>query len=245
MCGREANSVINSCLSHTGHEANCQRETQIAGVSAQSQEKPLGNSPVQLWNGLGKPYAYPAEVTSVPSLQTSKGLQNNTKLEAKDIDEQLGTSGNHGSQHECTQCQKSYSTLSGLMKHQQLHCNSLSAQQQKKPFTCKYCGKVYISLGALKMHIRTHTLPCKCKMCGKAFSRPWLLQGHIRTHTGEKPYQCPSCKRAFADRSNLRAHLQTHSKVKKYSCTRCPRSFSRMSLLLKHEDTVCLDFSQD
>ncbi len=109
-----------------------------------------------------------------------------------------------------------------------------------RKFTCKYCGKIYISLGALKMHIRTHTLPCKCNICGKAFSRPWLLQGHIRTHTGEKPYQCTLCQRAFADRSNLRAHLQTHSDVKKYSCQTCRKTFSRMSLLAKHEEAGCV-----
>ena len=82
-------------------------------------------------------------------------------------------------------------------------------------FSCKYCDKDYMSLGALKMHIRTHTLPCKCKICGKAFSRPWLLQGHIRTHTGERPFVCSHCGRAFADRSNLRAHMQTHTDIKK------------------------------
>ena len=110
----------------------------------------------------------------------------------------------------------------------------------KRKFTCKFCGKIYVSLGALKMHIRTHTLPCKCNICGKAFSRPWLLQGHIRTHTGEKPYKCHMCQRAFADRSNLRAHLQTHSDVKKYSCRTCHKTFSRMSLLVKHEEAGCL-----
>lgn len=52
-------------------------------------------------------------------------------------------------------------------------------------FSCPHCSKSYSSLGALKMHIRTHTLPCACRICGKAFSRPWLLQGHIRTHTGK------------------------------------------------------------
>ncbi|CAG0879471.1 unnamed protein product [Cyprideis torosa] len=140
-----------------------------------------------------------------------------------------------GGRYQCVDCTKCYSTFSGLTKHRQFHCN----KQTNKAFACKYCHKIYISLGALKMHIRTHTLPCKCNLCGKAFSRPWLLQGHIRTHTGEKPFGCPQCQRAFADRSNLRAHMQTHSEVKKYSCKRCTRTFSRMSLLHKHEEGGC------
>ena len=116
------------------------------------------------------------------------------------------------------------------------------SQQKSKStrhFSCKYCDKDYMSLGALKMHIRTHTLPCKCKICGKSFSRPWLLQGHIRTHTGERPFSCSYCGRAFADRSNLRAHLQTHTDVKKYECRNCSKTFSRMSLLTKHEEADC------
>lgn len=142
-----------------------------------------------------------------------------------------------GVRHQCPDCGKSYSTFSGLSKHRQFHC--AAAEGPRKQFSCKYCEKVYVSLGALKMHIRTHTLPCKCTMCGKAFSRPWLLQGHIRTHTGEKPFSCTYCNRAFADRSNLRAHLQTHSDVKKYSCSSCSKTFSRMSLLTKHAEGGC------
>ncbi|XP_062327975.1 zinc finger protein SNAI3 [Osmerus eperlanus] len=137
---------------------------------------------------------------------------------------------------ECYDCHKAYFTFSGLAKHRQLHCD----WQCHKYFSCKYCDKEYVSLGALKMHIRTHTLPCVCRLCGKAFSRPWLLQGHIRTHTGEKPFSCPHCSRAFADRSNLRAHLQTHSDVKKYQCSSCSKTFSRISLLARHQEAGCL-----
>lgn len=93
----------------------------------------------------------------------------------------LSTTGNSQEHSDgCFDCQKAFLTLSSLANQRQIH----SQWQCQKYFSCKYCDKEYVSLGALKMHIRTHTLPCVCKLCGKAFSRPWLLQGHIRTHTG-------------------------------------------------------------
>ncbi|XP_012343204.1 LOW QUALITY PROTEIN: protein escargot-like [Apis florea] len=171
------------------------------------------------------------EKSGVSSSSTASSVSSNSSSSSS-------SSSSTSPRYQCPDCGKSYSTYSGLSKHQQFHCAAAEGQA-KKSFSCKYCEKVYVSLGALKMHIRTHTLPCKCHLCGKAFSRPWLLQGHIRTHTGEKPFSCQHCNRAFADRSNLRAHLQTHSDVKKYSCTSCSKTFSRMSLLTKHQEGGC------
>lgn len=105
------------------------------------------------------------------------------------------------------------------------------------PHRCDTCQKAYTSRSALKMHERTHTLPCRCYLCGKAFSRPWLLQGHLRTHTGEKPFSCEQCGRSFADRSNLRAHVLTHTSARQFHCPRldCRKTFSRLALLEKHK----------
>lgn len=184
---------------------------------------PLALRPVR-YSPMDQASLSPTSSTTSPPPNVAEDLSENVKRR-------------QATRHQCPDCGKSYSTFSGLSKHRQFHC--AAGDGPRKSFSCKYCEKVYVSLGALKMHIRTHTLPCKCNLCGKAFSRPWLLQGHIRTHTGEKPFSCQHCHRAFADRSNLRAHLQTHSDVKKYSCTSCSKTFSRMSLLTKHVESGC------
>lgn len=215
---------------------NCPQETRIYHTQP-GDHSPLSPTSTSSSNSYpfypdpSPPPVSPEDLSSPGSVSSNGGDSSGSGSKKKSKD--------NAPRYKCPFCSKSYSTYSGLSKHQQFHCTANEDAAMKKKFKCKYCDKEYNSLGALKMHIRTHTLPCKCKLCGKAFSRPWLLQGHIRTHTGEKPFSCPHCNRAFADRSNLRAHLQTHSDVKKYSCPTCSKTFSRMSLLSKHTDGGC------
>ncbi|XP_004531310.1 protein snail [Ceratitis capitata] len=185
------------------------------------------------YNSAGRSNSSSSSASSTSSNNTKSMTMKSSTCKASTIDKTANFD------FKCDKCSKMYSTGIGLAKHQQYHCPAAACNREKKLNSCPECGKVYNTAGAMKMHVRTHTLPCKCPICGKAFSRPWLLQGHIRTHTGEKPFQCTDCPRSFADRSNLRAHQQTHAEVKKYACKRCNKSFSRMSLLNKHASTNC------
>lgn len=149
-----------------------------------------GLLPSPLPSDLSPLSGYPSSLGRVsppPHSDTSSKDHSGSESPISDEEERIQAklSDPHASEAEkfqCSLCNKTYSTFSGLAKHKQLHCDA----QSRKSFSCKYCDKEYVSLGALKMHIRTHTLPCVCKICGKAFSRPWLLQGHIRTHTGKR-----------------------------------------------------------
>ena len=54
--------------------------------------------------------------------------------------------------HVCPECNKRYSTASNLARHRQTH-RSVSDKKARK---CPHCDKIYVSIPAYSMHVRTH-----------------------------------------------------------------------------------------
>ena len=53
--------------------------------------------------------------------------------------------------------------------------------KSKKHWNCKYCRKMFLSLGSLQKHMKYHfwNRNCFCRMCGKSFTQYRSLQLHI------------------------------------------------------------------
>nr|WBB44920.1 tramtrack p88 [Chrysogorgia stellata] len=80
------------------------------------------------------------------------------------------------------------------------------------PVTCKYCTRVFDTIGNLLDHMTVHQgdRPFRCDFCGKAFKFRHHLKDHCRIHTGERPFQCNICGKSFGRSSILKTHSKIH-----------------------------------
>jgi len=130
--------------------------------------------------------------------------------------------------HICTQCEKRFSSHSGMRRHMNIH---------KDKYKCTECGKCCQSGHDLATHRRSHSgeKPFECTVCSKRFAQSGNLLVHSRIHSGEKPYKCNVCEMTFSQSEQLNTHMRVHTGDKPYQCLLCNKCYAHSCTLQRHK----------
>ncbi|CAL8100572.1 unnamed protein product [Orchesella dallaii] len=161
------------------------------------------------------------------------------KLSKPKVSDHIITSSSDERKYHCTKCNQEFSRKK---YHHQFHmyCNPING---KRPFSCKYCDKEFVSCSHYEYHVmskHTNEKPFRCEICSNQFYTKKKLERHMNSHNStphvirSKFYLCAYCKKRFNNLSNCKKHLRTHTDEKPYKCDTCQKCFRQKGSLDVH-----------
>ncbi len=85
----------------------------------------------------------------------------------------------------------------------------------EKPFKCQQCGRMFVSSGVLKSHLKTHSgqKDYRCQICQASFTTNGSLTRHVMIHSSIRPFKCPYCNDTFRTIFHCKRHIKNHKEA--------------------------------
>lgn len=135
----------------------------------------------------------------------------------------------------CRTCDATFGSASQYKRHM------LKEHNPANKHDCTQCSKLFKSVRALKIHMRSHQSNVHaCSFCCKKFSSSANLMSHMRqVHrlASENNFICEECGKSCPSKGSLKDHMYVHSDAKPFKCDSCPMAFKNMPRLKTHQDT--------
>lgn len=156
-------------------------------------------------------------------------------------------------QYECSECDKSYYSKSGLKAHMRKHQPSSNVphrvidnkprpdhhQENRPSYLCRICDQKFSTRRTLYEHLRCmhQAEPFGCDCCFSSFSTNEQLARHkSMVHGAARPYECYVCHHGFFDLATLRAHIFNHY-IEPVQCMVCRKLLKTADYLKTHLET--------
>ncbi|XP_033022272.1 oocyte zinc finger protein XlCOF26-like isoform X1 [Lacerta agilis] len=131
----------------------------------------------------------------------------------------------------CGECGRSFEDGVSLADHQATH------QEQKGPFACPSCGKLFLYRLNLLTH-KKHRAKARldCGPCGLRFCLKGDLLRHRLSHAAKELYPCGTCGEAFQRKAHLLAHKAVeHAGKEARECPECGEAVGGEAELAQHQ----------
>ena len=105
------------------------------------------------------------------------------------------------------------------------------------------CGKKFVRLEALNLHVVKEHVGHKCFLCNKPYGSITAIAQHVASaHSDLQSHKCEFCEETFEEFMDMRHHLMNNHSLldhydyekKSYSCTKCNKIFIKLEALNLH-----------
>ena len=118
----------------------------------------------------------------------------------------------------CSQCTKSFTNQSNLLRHM---------KKDHDTFSCDICSQLFSKWAQLKKHNTQF-----CHHCMKHIGPQ--LKRHINSVHKDVRYSCDKCDKSFERQDTLQRHVKSEHQEIQYSCDKCDKSFNGPGNLQRH-----------